>query len=53
MDTSGKFQRFKLGIDIGRRFTDVVMLDESSGEIYHGKLLTTPQDLSKWGHHDV
>jgi N-methylhydantoinase A len=40
-------QRFKLGIDIGGTFTDVVMLDESSGEVYNGKLLSTPQDLSK------
>jgi len=44
---SRKTKGFKLGIDIGGTFTDVVMLDESSGGIYNGKLLSTPQDLSK------
>lgn len=47
MDSSGKPQRFKLGIDIGGTFTDIVMLDEPSGEVYNGKLLSTPQDVSK------
>jgi len=46
LDSSGKPQRFKLGIDIGGTFTDIVMLDESSGEVYNGKLLSTPQDVS-------
>ena len=47
MDRDVNPQWFKLGIDIGGTFTDVVMLDESSGEIYNGKILSTPQDLSK------
>lgn len=47
MAKSGKTQRFKLGVDIGGTFTDIVILDESSGEVYNGKLLSTPQDLSK------
>jgi len=47
LDRDVNSQRFKLGIDIGGTFTDVVMLDESSGEVYNGKLLSTPQDLSK------
>jgi N-methylhydantoinase A len=38
---------FKMGIDIGGTFTDVVMLDEVSGEVYNGKLLSTPKDLSE------
>jgi len=35
-----------MGIDIGGTFTDVVMLDEHTGDVYNGKLLSTPKDLS-------
>jgi N-methylhydantoinase A len=49
VEMPGKSQRFKLGIDIGGTFTDVLMLDQSSGEVNNGKLLSTPQDLSKGG----
>jgi N-methylhydantoinase A len=41
------FPKFKLSIDIGGTFTDLVLLDEVSGETYLGKLLSTPKDLSK------
>jgi N-methylhydantoinase A len=34
----------KLGIDIGGTFTDLVLLDESSGILYFGKTLTTYPD---------
>jgi N-methylhydantoinase A len=34
----------KLGIDIGGTFTDLVLLDESSGTLYFGKTLTTYPD---------
>ncbi len=37
----------KMGIDIGGKLTDVNMLDEVSGEVYNGKLLSTPKDLSE------
>ncbi len=47
MSSNGNPQRFTLGIDIGGTFTDIVILGESSGQIYNGKLLSTPQDLSK------
>ncbi len=47
MGSNRKSQRFKLGVDIGGTFTDIVILDESSGEVLNGKLLSTPQDLSK------
>jgi len=40
-------RRFKMGIDIGGTFTDIVMLDESTGEVFNGKTLSTPQDLSR------
>jgi N-methylhydantoinase A len=36
-----------MGIDIGGTFTDVVMLNEQTGEIFNGKLLSTPKDLSE------
>jgi N-methylhydantoinase A len=47
MDRDERAQRFKLGIDIGGTFTDIVILGESSGKVYNGKCLSTPQDLSK------
>lgn len=38
---------FKLSIDIGGTFTDLVLLNVNSGETYLGKLLSTPKDLSR------
>lgn len=35
---------FKLGIDIGGTFTDLVLLDSSTGRRYADKVLTTPRD---------
>ncbi|MBI5966893.1 MAG: hydantoinase/oxoprolinase family protein [Deltaproteobacteria bacterium] len=40
-------RRYRLGIDIGGTFTDLVLLDEARGRIEIGKLLTTPEDLAK------
>ncbi|MBI2916575.1 MAG: hydantoinase/oxoprolinase family protein [Chloroflexi bacterium] len=37
---------FKVGSDIGGTFTDTVFLDERTGELVLGKVLTTPQDPS-------
>jgi N-methylhydantoinase A len=34
----------KLGIDIGGTFTDLVLLDETTGQMYFGKTLTTYPD---------
>ncbi|MCS7019551.1 MAG: hydantoinase/oxoprolinase family protein [Cytophagales bacterium] len=36
----------KLGIDIGGTFTDLVLLNESTGELHFGKTLTTYDDPS-------
>lgn len=36
-----------MGIDIGGTFTDVVMLNSQTGEVFNGKLLSTPRDLSE------
>ncbi len=47
LKSSGNLQRFKIGIDIGGTFTDVVLLNERTGETTTGKLLSTPKDLSE------
>ena len=36
----------RLGVDIGGTFTDLVMFDSRSGELFNEKVLTTPQDPS-------
>ena len=38
--------RYRLGCDIGGTFTDFVLLDDVTGEIWINKCLTTPQDPS-------
>jgi N-methylhydantoinase A len=38
---------YKLGVDIGGTFTDTVLINEESGEIYVDKVLTTPDDPSR------
>src|SRR3954469_16911307 len=37
---------WRIGVDIGGTFTDVVLVDEESGRIGLVKLLTTPDDVS-------
>ena len=36
--------RVSVGVDVGGTFTDLVVVDERSGRIHVGKLLTTPGD---------
>ncbi|MFE3839423.1 hydantoinase/oxoprolinase family protein [Pseudogemmobacter sonorensis] len=38
--------RFRLGVDIGGTFTDIVMIDRE-GRVYSRKLLSTPHDYSE------
>jgi len=38
---------YRLGIDIGGTFTDVVLLSEETGQIETLKVLTTPEDVAK------
>ena len=38
---------YRVGIDIGGTFTDLVLIDDASGERAIGKVLTTPGDPSK------
>ena len=35
---------FRVGIDIGGTFTDIFLLEEDTGAVTIGKVLTTPQD---------
>src|ERR671919_2218432 len=38
--------RYRAGVDIGGTFTDLLLLDEHTGEMIIGKILTTPDDPS-------
>lgn len=38
--------RYRAGVDIGGTFTDLLLLDEQTGEMIIGKILTTPGDPS-------
>jgi len=40
-------QRYRLGCDIGGTFTDFVLLDDVSGQLFVHKCLTTPKDPSE------
>ena len=35
-----------IGLDIGGTFTDLIIFDEATGEVKHGKSPTTPSDLT-------
>jgi N-methylhydantoinase A len=37
----------RIGIDVGGTFTDVVGFDDSTGQVYYTKTLTTPKDLAQ------
>lgn len=37
----------RLGIDVGGTFTDVVLIDDHSGDIHYTKVLTTPDNPAK------
>ncbi len=34
----------RIGIDVGGTFTDVVMVDDATGQIWSTKVATTPKD---------
>ena len=40
-------QRFRVGVDIGGTFTDLILIDDASGAFTLGKELTTPDDPSR------
>ena len=37
----------RIGVDIGGTFTDLVLIDENSGTVPLGKLLTTPDNPTR------
>ncbi|HEM61918.1 MAG TPA: hydantoinase/oxoprolinase family protein, partial [Chloroflexi bacterium] len=37
----------RIGIDVGGTFTDIVLVDDQSGQIHYTKVLTTHEDLAK------
>ena len=45
--------RYRLGVDIGGTFTDFVVTDEESGEIFANKVLTTPDDPARAVEHGL
>ena len=37
---------YRLGVDIGGTFTDLVMVNDNNGRLFDEKVLTTPEDPS-------
>jgi N-methylhydantoinase A len=37
---------YRLGVDVGGTFTDLLLIDEGSGQLYSAKVPSTPQDSS-------
>ena len=37
---------YRLGVDVGGTFTDVLLIDETSGDFFTAKVISTPQDSS-------
>src|SRR5690242_5971835 len=37
----------RVGVDIGGTFTDLILIDDTTGELTVGKVLTTPADPSQ------
>ena len=38
--------RYRLGVDVGGTFTDILLIDENSGQSFRAKTPSTPQDQS-------
>src|SRR5215216_986617 len=39
--------RYRVGVDIGGTFTDLILIDDETGDLTVGKVLTTPSDPSQ------
>ena len=37
---------YRLGVDVGGTFTDLLLINEDSGQTYTAKVLSTPEDSS-------
>src|SRR6266542_3176700 len=46
-DHTGMPGRYRVGVDIGGTFTDLILVDDQTGELTVGKVLTTPADPSQ------
>ncbi|MFD0853292.1 hydantoinase/oxoprolinase N-terminal domain-containing protein, partial [Actinomadura adrarensis] len=38
--------RYRLGVDVGGTFTDILLIDEDTGRTYRAKTPSTPHDQS-------
>ncbi len=38
---------YRLGVDVGGTFTDLLLIDEASGQLYSAKVPSTPEDSSQ------
>ncbi|HSM69456.1 MAG TPA: hydantoinase/oxoprolinase N-terminal domain-containing protein, partial [Xanthomonadales bacterium] len=38
---------YRLGVDVGGTFTDLLLINEESGETHTAKVLSTPSDSSR------
>ena len=45
--TSDDHRHFRVGVDVGGTFTDVVLVEETTGEILVAKVATVPADPSE------
>ena len=46
-DAVGTEGRYRVGVDVGGTFTDIVLVEEASGEILTAKVATVPKDPSQ------
>ena len=46
-------RRFRLGVDVGGTFTDFVLINEATGELFREKCLTTPEDPVRGIMHEI
>ena len=53
MPNTGGGRRYRAGIDVGGTFTDVVLVEETSGEILTAKVATVPADPSRGCIHGI
>ena len=44
---SNQLSEFRIGVDIGGTFTDIVAVNQKNGIQFNGKVLTTPKDPSE------
>ena len=44
---SNQLSEFRIGVDIGGTFTDIVAVNQKIGIQFNGKVLTTPKDPSE------